>query len=80
MSSNLTEGDLYRRAADGTGSATRLTDSPETKFPLMVLADGHHVLVRIVTGNALGELQVWPLEPGGKPEQVFAKLRAASQR
>ena len=42
-------GDLYRRAADGTGSTERLTDSPETKAPQMVLADGRRVLVRSMT-------------------------------
>jgi serine/threonine-protein kinase len=77
VSTNLS-GDLYRRAADGTGSAERLTDSPESEAPQMVLADGRRVLVRSMTGSLVqGELQVWPLEPGGKPEPVFAKPPAA---
>ena len=77
VTTNLT-GDLYRRAADGTGSVERLTNSPETKVPQMVLADGRRVLVRSMTetGAAQGDLQLWPLEPGGKPEQVFAKSSA----
>ena len=35
---------LYWQAADGTGAAERLTDSPNTQYPLAVSPDGHQLI------------------------------------
>jgi hypothetical protein len=64
-------GDLYRRAADGTGTAERLTDTPvERESAMMMLGDGR-VLARAAIGAGQG-LVVLPGSPGGKPDPVFA--------
>jgi Tol biopolymer transport system component len=62
-----TTGDLYRRAADGTGSVERLTSSQQWHFPQMVLPDGR-ILARITAGRT--RLFLIPPEAGGKPEQL----------
>jgi Tol biopolymer transport system component len=43
--------DLYRRAADGTGVAEKLTNTPDAELPLAMMPDGQDVLVRAVTGG-----------------------------
>jgi dipeptidyl aminopeptidase/acylaminoacyl peptidase len=68
--SRATQGDLYRRAADGTGVQERLTESPERKAPMMML-DAHRILVRSTTAAA-SRLTVWPVAPGDKPQEVFS--------
>ena len=41
--------EVYRRAADGTGGADRLTNTPDTKLPLAMMPDSQGLLVRTVT-------------------------------
>ena len=64
--------DIYRRAADGTGSIERITDSKEAKTPLEVLADGRLLYRRApVDTAAAGPLEIIDLQPGAKPVAVF---------
>jgi len=70
--------DLYRRAADGTGTLERLTETPESESPQMVLSSNRQVLTRVAASDttANGTLMLVPLVPGGQPEKVFATLQA----
>jgi Tol biopolymer transport system component len=65
-------GDLYRRAADGTGTLERLGDTVEREAPQMALPDGR-LLVRSMTADSTrGRLMLWPPAPGSTPTPVFA--------
>ena len=46
--------DLYRRAADGTGTAERLTNTPEAEAVIALLPDAARLLVRIASGRGAG--------------------------
>jgi Tol biopolymer transport system component len=63
---------IYRRAADGTGSLQRLTNAPASQAPQMVLTDGR-ILFRSAASDttAAGPLMIVPLEPGATAEKVF---------
>jgi len=69
--------DVYRRAADGTGTLERLTNSPDSKSPQMVLADGQRVLVRTTStdNTPSGTMQILPLKPGAPATPVLPKLK-----
>jgi Tol biopolymer transport system component len=70
--SNLGPGGMYRRAADGTGTVERLTQTPaERESPMMVLDDGR-IVFRSATSSMLSHLMVLPASPGARPERVFA--------
>ena len=43
--------DLYRQKVDGTATAERLTNSPESELPLKMMPDEKSLLVRTVMGN-----------------------------
>jgi eukaryotic-like serine/threonine-protein kinase len=69
--------DLYRRAANGTGTLERLTQTPEAESPQMALSDGRLLIRSAGTDSAAqGTLLLLPPTPGAKPEKVFATLQA----
>jgi Tol biopolymer transport system component len=69
---NAGPGELYRRAADGTGTVERLTETPlEREVPIMILGDGR-ILVRNTPGPGQNRVMVMPASPKAKPELVFA--------
>jgi serine/threonine-protein kinase len=54
---------LYVQAADGTGSATRLTESPNQQVPSGIAADGTHLVFNEVTSTRLRDLRLLTLTP-----------------
>jgi serine/threonine-protein kinase len=70
--SNTGPGDLFRRAADGTGTVERLTDTPDREVPMMILPDGR-VLIRLspVSGGAT-RMVIWSAGTADKLVPVFS--------
>jgi hypothetical protein len=75
---DLRQFDAYRRAADGTGTAEQLTDTPEADSPVAILPDGR-LLVR--TGGLVSSrdsrLAVLPAT-GGSAQRVMDVAVASS--
>lgn len=66
--------DLYRRAADGSGTDDVLLESPEGKRPTDVSPDGRLLLFTVRTRGGLGALDVWglPLVGDRKPFPIIS--------
>jgi serine/threonine-protein kinase len=47
---------LYEQAADGTGAAARLTDSPNVHHPTGITSDGTQIVFNEATPNRLGDI------------------------
>jgi serine/threonine protein kinase len=60
--------DLYRRAADGSGSDELLWESPEIKRPTDVSPDGKLLLFTRRTREGSNSLDVWALPLAGDPK------------
>jgi len=62
---------LYVQAADGTGSATRLTESPNQQVPSGIAADGTHLVFNEVTSTRLRDLRLLTLTPTPRIEPLL---------
>jgi serine/threonine-protein kinase len=71
--------DVYRRAADGTGTQERLTSTLEAEAPQMVLSDGRRLLMRVAATDSApgGRLMLVGLAPDATPMPVFPSQPAA---
>ncbi len=54
---------LYLQAADGTGTVTRLTDSPNTQHPTGFTSDGTQVVLNESTPTQQGDIRLLTLTP-----------------
>lgn len=64
--------DLYRRAADGTGTLERITESKDAKTPMDVLADGRLLFRRgAIDTTPAGALELIDVQPGAQPVALF---------
>ena len=72
---------LYMKAADGTGEAEQLTDTPRTQFLSSWSPDGKYLLYAQSNADTANDLYVLPLEGDRKPEPYletpFSELEAA---
>ena len=70
--------DLFRRAADGTGTLEQLTNTPESEYAAQVRPDGR-VLVWVGGSAQTGSLNLLPLAGNAKPEPVMPTLTTAQR-
>ena len=54
---------LYAQAADGTGTATRLTDSPNLQYPTGITPDATQVVLNEATPAALADIRLLTMTP-----------------
>ena len=54
---------LYVQAADGTGTATRLTDSPNQQYPTGITPDATQVVLNEMTPAALADIRLLTMTP-----------------
>jgi serine/threonine-protein kinase len=54
---------LYAQAADGTGTATRLTDSPNPQYPTGITPDATQVVLNEATPAALADIRLLTMTP-----------------
>jgi serine/threonine-protein kinase len=64
---------LYRQAADGTGTAERLTRSADSQFSLSISPDGRSLIFGVAPAKTLWDIQVLDLKTGGNPEQAHIR-------
>ena len=62
---------LYVQAADGTGSATRLTESTDQQAPLGITADGTRVVFQELTPTRQRDLMLLTLTPTPRVEPLL---------
>ena len=63
---------LYRKAADGSGEAVRLTESTDSQYPGSWSTDGRLLAFMQQDSATLWDLWLLPLEEGGEPEPFLA--------
>jgi serine/threonine-protein kinase len=63
---------LYVQAADGTGTPTRLTDSPNTHHPTAVTSDGTQILFNEATPTRLGDIGLLTMSPTPQVKPLVA--------
>jgi Tol biopolymer transport system component len=68
---NVGPADLYRRAADGTGTLERLIERPTERATSMMILSDDRILIRSSSATGQSRLMVLPPSPGAKPEPVF---------
>jgi serine/threonine-protein kinase len=66
-------GNLYREAADGTGTAERLTRSADAQFSMSISPDGGRLLFGVAPPKTLSDIQVLDLKAGGNPDQAHVR-------
>ena len=54
---------LYAQAADGTGTATRLTDSPNPQYPTGITTDATQVILNEATPATLADIRLLTMTP-----------------
>ena len=59
---------LYRKPADGSGQAERLTTSESDQYPYSVSADGKTVLITTRNDDTTWDIMMLNLEAGGEAE------------
>jgi len=62
---------IYRRAADSTGAAERLTRGPNNQRPLVVSADGRHLIFEESTSDTAWNLMRLTLDGASSPEVLL---------
>jgi serine/threonine-protein kinase len=62
---------LYLQAADGTGSATRLTESANQQFPTAITTDGTRVVFNELTPSRQRDLRLLTLTPTPRVEPLL---------
>ena len=63
---------LYVQAADGTGTATRLSDSPNMHNPTGTTADGAQLVFNEVTPTQLGDINLLTMTPTRQVKALVA--------
>ena len=71
--------DVFRRAADGTGTPQRLTATPEAETPVALLPDGQGLLVRVGANVAAPDSRLVRLSLSEDPAQVPVINAASGQ-
>ena len=68
---------LYSQAADGTGTADRLTESPNTQSPYSVSPDGTVLVLREDSPQTRSDLLSLSLTPGGHATRPLVQTNSA---
>ncbi len=63
---------LYVQAADGTGTATRLSDSPNQHNPTGTTADGAQIVFNEITPTQLGDISLLTMTPTPQVKPLVA--------
>src|ERR1017187_9174809 len=63
--------DVYRKAADGTGTTETLTERLEGGYPMSLAPDGKSLVYLGFSPQSASELFVLPLDPKGPPRGLF---------
>jgi Tol biopolymer transport system component len=63
---------LFIKAADGTGTAGRITEAPNHQFPVSISPDGKDVVFRENTAEGRRDLWLLSLEDGGPAKALLA--------
>ncbi len=63
---------LYVQAADGTGTATRLSDSPNQHNPTGITADGAQIVFNEATPTQLGDISLLTMTPTPQVKPLVA--------